>query len=90
MKISKVFALSLAILSAATVMRGSVPIIVATPGRMRAAMNLVTVAGSRLSTADGADTLALPDRRHPYALDARTALPGRSGLFHGAFMASAL
>jgi hypothetical protein len=42
MKISKVFALSVAILSAAAVMRASVPIVVATPGRMRAAMKLVT------------------------------------------------
>ena len=44
MKTSKIFALSVTILSAATVMRASVPIIVATPGRMRAAMNLVTAA----------------------------------------------
>ena len=52
MKISKVFALSLAILSAATVMRGSVPIIVATPGRMRAEMNLVTAAQDKLQNGD--------------------------------------
>jgi hypothetical protein len=42
MKISKVFALSAAILISATVMQASVPIIVSTPGRMRAAMKLVT------------------------------------------------
>ncbi len=52
MKISKVFVLSLAILSAATVMRASVPIIVATPGRMRAAMNLVTAAQDKLQNGD--------------------------------------
>ena len=52
MKTSKVFALSLAILSAATVMRGSVPIIVATPGRMRAEMNLVTAAQDKLQNGD--------------------------------------
>jgi Tfp pilus assembly protein PilF len=42
MKISKVFALSVAILSVATVIRASVPIIVATPQRMQAAMKMVT------------------------------------------------
>src|SRR6267378_8197014 len=52
MKISQVFVLSLAILSAATVMRASVPIIVATPGRMRAAMNLVTAAQDKLQNGD--------------------------------------
>ena len=52
MKISKVFVLSLAILSAATVMRASVPIIVATSGSMRAAMNLVTAAQDRLQNGD--------------------------------------
>ena len=52
MKISKVFALSVAILSAATVMRASVPIIVATPGRMRAAMKLVSDAQDKLQNGD--------------------------------------
>src|SRR5882757_6460338 len=52
MKISKVFALSLAILSAATVMRASVPIIVATPQRMQAAMKLVTDAQDLLQKGD--------------------------------------
>src|SRR5213080_3647174 len=52
MKTVKVFALSLAILNAATVMRASVPIIVATPGRMRAAMNLVTAAQDKLQNGD--------------------------------------
>jgi hypothetical protein len=42
MKISTVFALSVAMLSSATVMRASVPIIIATPARMRAAMEFVT------------------------------------------------
>jgi len=52
MKISKVFALSVAILSAATVMRASVPIIVATPQRMQAAMKLVTDAQDLLQKGD--------------------------------------
>ena len=52
MKTSKIFALSVTILSAATVMRASVPIIVATPGRMRAAMNLVTAAQDKLQNGD--------------------------------------
>ena len=52
MKTSKIFALSVAILSAATVMRGSVPIIVATPGRMRAEMNIVTAAQDKLQNGD--------------------------------------
>src|SRR5881296_2721912 len=52
MKTSKVFVLSVAILSAATVMRASVPIIVATPGRMRAAMKLVTDAQDQLQNGD--------------------------------------
>src|SRR5216110_3153032 len=52
MKISRVFALYVAILSAATVMRASVPIIVATPSRMRAAMNLVTAAQDKLQNGD--------------------------------------
>jgi hypothetical protein len=54
MKISKVFALSVAVLSAATVMRASVPIIVATPARMRAAMKLVTDAKDQLQKGDAA------------------------------------
>ena len=52
MKTSKIFVLSVAILSAAAVMRASVPIIVATPGRMRAAMNLVTAAQDKLQNGD--------------------------------------
>ena len=52
MKIAKVFALSVAILSVATVMRASVPIIVATPGRMRAEMKLVTDAQDQLQNGD--------------------------------------
>jgi Tfp pilus assembly protein PilF len=52
MKISKVFALSVAILSATTVMRASVPIIVATPGRMRADMKLVADAQDQLKNGD--------------------------------------
>ena len=42
MKISKVFAISAAILTSTTVVQASVPIIVATPGRICAAMKLVT------------------------------------------------
>ena len=52
MKISTVFALSVAILSAATVMRASVPIIVATPARMRAAMESVTDVQDQLKKGD--------------------------------------
>ena len=52
MKISKVFALTVAILSAATVMHASVPITVATPARMRAAMKLVTDAQDQLQNGD--------------------------------------
>jgi len=52
MKISKIFTLSVAILSAATVMRASVPIIVATPGRMLADMKLVTEAQDKFQKGD--------------------------------------
>jgi Tfp pilus assembly protein PilF len=52
MKISKVFALSAAILISATTMQASVPIIVATPGHMRAAMKLVTDAQDLLRNGD--------------------------------------
>ncbi len=52
MKISKVFALSVAILSVATVIRANVPVIVATPGRMRADMKLVTDAQDQLKNGD--------------------------------------
>src|SRR6476660_9182995 len=52
MKAIKIFAISLAILTAATVMRGSVPIIVATPQRMQAAMKLVTDAQDLLEKGD--------------------------------------
>src|SRR6478672_6230790 len=52
MKISKVFALSVAILSATNVLRASVPIIVATPQRMQAAMKLVTDAQDLLQKGD--------------------------------------
>ena len=52
MKISTFFALFVAILSSATVMRASVPIIVATPARMRAAMKLVTDAQDQLKNGD--------------------------------------
>jgi Tfp pilus assembly protein PilF len=55
MKTSKVFSLFVAILSLATVMRASVPIVVATPGRMRAAMKLVTDAQDELQNGDVAD-----------------------------------
>src|SRR5512133_2784340 len=52
MKISKIFALTVATLSAATVMHASVPIIVATPARMRAVMKLVTDAQDQLQNGD--------------------------------------
>src|SRR5436305_1638189 len=52
MKISKVFALSVAILSATTVMRASVPMIAATPGRMRSDMKVVTDAQDQLKNGD--------------------------------------
>jgi len=42
MKPLNAFAFCTAILTATTMVRASVPIIVATPGYMRAAMNLVT------------------------------------------------
>src|SRR3954471_19918514 len=52
MKIPKLFALSLAIGSVATVIRASVPIIIATPGRMVAAMKRVTDAQDQLKNGD--------------------------------------
>ncbi|MFL6500867.1 MAG: tetratricopeptide repeat protein [Candidatus Udaeobacter sp.] len=52
MKIPKLFALSLAIVSVATVIRASVPIIVATPGRMVSAMKRVTDAQDQLQKGD--------------------------------------
>ena len=44
----KIFALSVLILTSATVIRGSVPIIIETPPRLRAAMKLVTDAQDQL------------------------------------------
>jgi Tfp pilus assembly protein PilF len=52
MKNSKIFALTVATLSAATVMHASVPIIVATPARMRAVIKLVTDAQDQLQNGD--------------------------------------
>src|SRR3954468_10396041 len=52
MKHLNAFALCIVLLTAATVVRGNVPIIVATPGRMRAAMNLVTNAQHQLQKGD--------------------------------------
>src|SRR6478672_3458798 len=52
MKAIKIFAISLAILTSATVMRTNVPIIVATPGRMVSAMKLVTDAQDQLQNGD--------------------------------------
>jgi tetratricopeptide (TPR) repeat protein len=52
MKISKVFALSVAMLGSVSVVSASVPIIVATPARMRAAMKLVTDAQNQLKKGD--------------------------------------
>jgi Tfp pilus assembly protein PilF len=55
MRISKVFALSVATLNAATVIRASVPIVVATPQRMQAAMKMVTDAQDLLQKGNVAD-----------------------------------
>lgn len=52
MKTSKIFALSAAILISATGAQASVPIIVATPGHMRASMNLVTEAQDLIKKGD--------------------------------------
>jgi tetratricopeptide (TPR) repeat protein len=52
METSKIFALSVAILSSATLVPASVPIIVATPARMRAVMKLVTDAQDQLQKGD--------------------------------------
>ena len=52
MKISKVFAIPAAVLISVTALNASVPIIVATPGHMRAAMNLVTEAQDLIKTGD--------------------------------------
>ena len=52
MKTLNTFALLIAILTASTAMRASVPIIVATPQRMRAAMKLVTDAQDQLRKGD--------------------------------------
>jgi Tfp pilus assembly protein PilF len=52
MKTLKIFALSIAVLTSPTVARASVPIIVATPARMRAAMKLVTDAQDQLQKGD--------------------------------------
>ena len=52
MKISTVLALSITIWTSATVARASVPIVVATPQRMRAAMKLVTDAQDLLEQGD--------------------------------------
>ena len=54
MKIPKVFALSVAILSVVIVTRASVPIIIATPGRMVSAMKRVTDAQDQLQKGDAA------------------------------------
>jgi len=52
MNISKLLVVSVAVLTAATVMRASVPIMVATPGRMRAGMKRVTDAQDQLQKGD--------------------------------------
>ena len=79
MKISKVFALSVAILSAATAMRASVPIIVATPGRMRAEMKFVTDAQDQLQKG----------RRRRCKAKCRRSSPARSDVLAGALCARA-
>ena len=52
MKLSKFFAVPAAVLISVTALRASVPIIVATPGHMRASMNLVTEAQDLIKTGD--------------------------------------
>ena len=52
MKISKVFAVPAAVLISVTALQASVPIIVATPGHMRASMNLVTEAQDLIKSGD--------------------------------------
>ena len=52
MKLSSIFVLFIAILTSVTVVRGSVPIIVNTPARLRAAMKLVTDAEDQLKKGD--------------------------------------
>ena len=52
MKALNIFVISVAILTSATVVRANVPIIVATPQRMRAAMKLVTDAQDLLEKGD--------------------------------------
>jgi len=52
MKLSSIFVLFIAILTSVTVVRGSVPIIVNTPARLRAAMKLVTDAQDQLKNGD--------------------------------------
>src|SRR5262249_36539388 len=61
MKVPKVFGLAAAILISATVMQASVPMIVATPGRMRAAMKLVTDAQDLLQKGDVAGAKRIVD-----------------------------
>lgn len=52
MKTLKIFALCVAILTSTAVIRASVPIVVATPQRMQAAMKLVTDAQDLLKKGD--------------------------------------
>ena len=52
MKISSAFAVITPILISAALVQASVPIIVATPGHMRAAMNLVTEAQDLVKNGD--------------------------------------
>jgi Tfp pilus assembly protein PilF len=87
MKTSKVFALSVAVLSAATVMRASVPIIVATPQRMQAAMKMVTDAQDLLEKGDVAgakrnvDTVLQRDPTFWPALYVRAQIYSRQGKY---------
>ena len=87
MKISKVSALSAAILISATIIQASVPIIVATPGHMRAAMNLVTEAQDLLKKGDVAgakrklDTVLQRDPRFWPALYVRAQIYSSQGKY---------
>ena len=87
MKSLGAFALSLAILTTTPLVRGSAPIIVATPNRMLAAMKLVTDAQDQLQKGDVAgakrnvDTVLLRDPTFWPALYVRAQIYSREGKY---------
>jgi Tfp pilus assembly protein PilF len=87
MKHLNAFALCIAFLTAVTVVRGNVPIIVATPGRTRASMNLVTNAQHQLQKGDVAgakrnvDTVLQRDPAFWPALYVRAQIYSREGKY---------